>query len=293
MHTTVMIRKESVRIALATCDELPELHWDEQPLRDALARRGVEAVPSVWSDRAVDWAAFDACVIRNTWDYTGRLHEFLRWADALPVPLYNPARILRWNAHKGYLGELDARGVPVVPTEYARAGAAVDLAALAKSRGWDEVVVKPCISAGARDTFRVRAHEGQAALESLRDRDRMVQPYQPAVEGEGEHSLIFVDGQLGHAIRKNPQLAGNFGEGGEPRVTPAPDELAAARLVLDAVGEPLLYARVDLVRGSDGVPRLMELEAFEPRLFLGVCPETGDRLAEAIVMRAQRPATTG
>jgi glutathione synthase/RimK-type ligase-like ATP-grasp enzyme len=280
-----MVRNESVRIALATYEELPELHWDEQPLKDALARRGVEAVPSVWSDPAVQWERFDLCVIRNTWDYTWRREEFLRWAESLPVPLHNPVAVLRWNAHKAYLAELAQKGVPVVPTEIVRAGERIDLIALAKARGWDELVVKPCVSAGARDTFRARGPDAQAALDGMRDRDCLVQPYQPAVEGEGEHSLIFVDGRFGHAIRKNPQLAGTFGEGSEPRVEPAADELAVAGKVLDAVGEPLLYARVDLVRSSDGAPRLMELEAFEPRLFLGVCPETGDQLADAILQR--------
>lgn len=276
-----------MRIALATCMTLPRLHDGEQPLLDALARRGADAVPSVWDDPAVDWARFDACVIRNTWDYTHRFDEFLRWADALPVPLFNPARVLRWNAHKSYLVELAARGVRVVPTELVRAGAPLDLARLGAARGWDEVVVKPCVSAGARDTLRLRARDGQSAVEPLRDRDLLVQPYQPVVEGEGERSLIFVDGKLGHAIRKHPQLAGRPGEGGEPRVTPTDDELAAACSVLDAAGEPLLYARVDLVRGTDGAPLLMELEALEPRLFFEAHPPTAEQLADAIVQAAQ------
>jgi glutathione synthase/RimK-type ligase-like ATP-grasp enzyme len=275
-----------MRIALATYAELPQLHWDDHPLVDALARRSVEAVPAVWDDPTIDWAAFDACVIRNTWDYTWRLDEFLGWADRLPTKLFNPPAILRWNAHKAYLAELAARGVCVVPTEIVRAGAPLDLAQLGAARGWREVVVKPCVSAGARDTVRVLAAGGQAAVEPLRDRDLLVQPYQPVVEAEGEHSLIFIDGELGHAIRKNPQLtAAGPGEGAEPLVTPAADELATARSVLDAVGQPLLYARVDLVRSSEGLPQLMELEAFEPRLFLGVHLPTADQLADAILRR--------
>jgi hypothetical protein len=44
----------------------------------------------------------------------------------------------------------------------------------------------------------------------------------------------------------------------------------------------LLYARVDLVRGLDGRPALIELELIEPDLFFREMPEAAGRLANAI-----------
>ena len=45
-----------MRIALATCDWLPELDPDDAPLRDVL---GEEAEPVIRSDPNVDWSAYD------------------------------------------------------------------------------------------------------------------------------------------------------------------------------------------------------------------------------------------
>ena len=292
-----------LRIALATSSTLPRLFEDDHLLVAALERLGCAVTPSVWDDPAIDFQRFDAVVIRSTWDYTDRRDAFVGWAErvARVSRLFNPASIVRWNSHKGYLKELEARGIAIVPTEIVRAGTPLDLPALAARRGWDELVVKPCISAGARDTVRVGPSSGAAAVEQVRARgDVMVQPYQPAVEAEGEHALVFFDGELSHALRKPPQLVVSPPAiAGTPRasretkaaqeesqlVERAPDDMiAAARRVLAAV-EPLLYARVDLVRSQSGQPQLMELEVIEPRLFFPADPPSADRFARAICAR--------
>ena len=280
-----------MRLALVTYAVLPQLHEDDQLLVAPLARRGVEVVPAVWDDPAVDWARFDACVIRSTWDYTFKPAAFNAWTERVETvtQVWNPPAILRWNGHKGYLRELADRGAHVVPTAWIADGEPIGLRALAETRGWDEVVVKPCVSGGARDTVRVHAREGQNAVDALRtigDRrhagDFMVQPYEPAVEREGEHSLIFLDGEYSHAIRKHPQLVPGAHIGGEPLYTPDEDELAAASKILALVGARLLYARVDLVRDQSGGTMLMELEALEPRLYFATHPPAAERFADAI-----------
>ena len=64
--------------------------------------------------------------------------------------------------------------------------------------------------------------------------------------------------------------------------TPEADELEAAARILAAVGEPLLYARIDLARGLDGRPALIELELIEPDLYLGYDPAAGAAFAAAV-----------
>jgi glutathione synthase/RimK-type ligase-like ATP-grasp enzyme len=281
-----------MRLALVTSRLHPQLIAEDRVLLDVFQKLGVAAEPVVW-DSEVDWRAFGAALVRTPWDYTWRREEFLDWAERAgqATRLFNSARIARWSSHKGYLVELAARGVPVVPTAIVRSDEKLELAALARERGWDEVVVKPCVSAGARDTIRVPAATGQAAAETIRGRgDVMVQPYQRMVEGEGEHSLIFFDGEFSHAARKQPMLAQTSAPDAPGSLEPTPttvaaDELETARQVLARAPEPLLYARVDLVRDETGQPRLMELEALEPRLYFHLHPPAAERLARKLLHR--------
>ncbi len=237
------------------------------------------AVSLPW-DSETDWDAFDLVVVRSTWDYTERLPEFLAWADAVPR-LANAASVIRWNTDKRYLGELATAGVPVVPTTYV-------------TGDWHppagEYVVKPTVSAGARDTVRYRpGQEAEARSHAARllaaGNGVMVQPYVRAVEQHGETSLLFVDGVFSHAARKEAVLAGAQALGpGETEVVArraTPREQAVAAQVLAAAPGPLLYARVDLLPGPDG-PQLLELELAEPFFFLGTDPGAADRFAAGI-----------
>jgi glutathione synthase/RimK-type ligase-like ATP-grasp enzyme len=181
--------------------------------------------------------------------------------------------------------------VRVVPTAHVDAGASVDVAELARSHGWREIVVKPAVSGGAHATTRVEEARGaQAHLEAILAKgDAMVQPYLPSVEARGEIAMVFFDGELSHAVRKHAQLDGTgVRDGGEPRVEPSRDDVRFAQSVLEAVpfAGPLLYARVDVVRDDDGAPCVMELEVVEPSLFLAQ-GNAAARFAEAIARRVR------
>jgi glutathione synthase/RimK-type ligase-like ATP-grasp enzyme len=275
------------RVALATCAEFAELFEDDFGLRDALVARGVEVVPAVWDDPARDWASFDLVVVRSTWDYFERRSEYVAWANGVPR-LANPARVVEWNTDKTYLRDLVAAGVPVVPTAWVTGQAS--LREVCAEHGWDDVVVKPAVSAGARNTLHRNASdaEAQALLDAIvAEGTAMVQPYLDSVEGYGERSLLFCEGTFTHAIRRNPALSTEGFERYDARLVDATDaELAVARAVLAEVGEPLLYARVDVVPGPDGAPLLIELEVTEPQLFLRFAPAAAELLADAAVARA-------
>jgi len=51
--------------------------------------------------------------------------------------------------------------------------------------------------------------------------------------------------------------------------------------IADRFGTPL-YARVDLVTDPAGAPRLLELEAIEPELYLLTSAGSSERLAAAV-----------
>ncbi len=279
-------------VALITYSELPGLSEDEQLLVDALAGMGVTAGPAVWDDPAVDWAGIGVCVIRSTWDYHHRLEEFMTWAErvASVSRLWNSAEVVRWNTRKTYLRELAERGISIVPTVWLERGSQADLEGLMAEYGWQSVVVKPVVSASAYATVLVTPEslsEGQAHLDKLlAERDIMVQPFISSVETSGERSLMFIDGQFTHAVRRTFPL-GPIQDGSEKSrlVEATRTEIGFAASVLHAAGHPTLYARVDVVRDEAGALCLMELELVEPSLFLQLAPEAVDKLAGAIAHR--------
>jgi glutathione synthase/RimK-type ligase-like ATP-grasp enzyme len=277
-----------LRVGLATSSAVPELWEDDHPLLPALDACGVDAVPAVWDDPSVDWDAFDLVVIRSTWDYVPRREQFLAWARSVPR-LANPAEVVDWNTDKCYLGELAAAGVPVVPTSWVAPGEAFTPPA-------GEHVVKPTVSAGARDTARYAAGEDSTPhVERLLadGRSVMVQPYVAAVDTAGETALVHVDGVLSHAARKAPVLVPGLDDPDLVEITArapsaAERRVAAAALAALPFAAPLLYARVDVVPGPDG-PVVIELELTEPCLFLDTAPGAAERLADAVAARV-RPA---
>jgi hypothetical protein len=288
--------RERSRVALVTCDGLPDLSDDDHPLRDALRGRGVDVDAARWDDPAVDWASYDLAVLRSPWDYTARRDEFVEWARRVPR-LANPADIVEWNTDKRYLSELSAAGIPVTPTDYVEPGASWVPAP-------GEWVVKPAVSASGRDTGRyslpadLEAARALVTRLSAAGRTVMIQPYLAAVDTDGETSVLCLPDASGeltysHAIRKGPLLtgtgerAGGYRQGITARI---PDEaqLDVARRVLKVIpggARRLLYARVDLIPGPGGAPMLLELELTEPSLFLRHAEGSADRLADAIVAR--------
>ncbi len=282
-------------VALVTCAALAGLAPDDRPLLAALRARGLRTEPVVWEDRYHDWSRTRVAVIRSAWDYAFRRAEFLAWAEraSAATAFWNPLSVVRWNTHKAYLLDLQARGVPTVPTRLVRAGTPLALAELLAAQGWTEAVVKPAVAQSGRYATRTSvADTGRAqamADRMLPHEDVLIQPFVPAIGEEGELSVIFVDGELTHAVRKRA-AAGDFrvhdDHGGSvTRDTPSPEEEAVARRAMQAAESPLLYGRVDLVRGPGGAPLVMELELVEPELFIRFSDAAVSRLADAIVAR--------
>lgn len=275
-------------VALVTSSKFPELSSDDQLMLAALFKRGLSAAPAVWDNPKVDWANFKLCVLRSTWDYHLRLDEFLAWAERVDglTSLWNPVKTVRWNTHKSYLRDLEARGVPIVPTVWLEASEQGDLASLMAAKGWQRVVIKPVVSASAHETIlvsRAELREGQAHIARLLPTTGlMIQPFMASVVDYGERSLMFVDGELTHAVRRPAVLRGIATKHANPMVTPADNEIALAWQVLRAARQEYLYARVDIVRDDANLPRLMELELVEPSLFFAQAPEAAERLANAI-----------
>ncbi len=259
---------------------------DHAPLAAALSAAGVDATWVAWDDPAADWDTPVPTIVRSTWNYALDREAFLTWAAraARGAPLWNPQDVLAANTHKGYLLELEASGVPVVPTARIERGEPPRIA----GRGWPRVVIKPAVGAGSLGVraFDANDPDAEAHAAMLGDRgDVLVQPFLDSVHDHGERSLVWIDGELTHAVRKAPRFAGDA-----ERVTgPFPvgdDERAVALAALEPWMDRILYGRVDLARLAGGAPVLMELELTEPSLFLAFAPDAADRYVRGLLRRS-------
>jgi hypothetical protein len=291
------------RVAIATCAPLPDGWPDDRLLAAALRASGAEVRFGVWDDPGFDWSGFESVLIRSTWDYTLDRERFLAWTWSLEGRVENPPPIVEWNSDKHYLADLAAAGIATVPTVYVKPGGAEPELA-------GEVVVKPAVSAGARDTGRFSpAAHGQARglLERLHREGRtaMVQPYLPSVEDGGETAIVFIAGSESHALRKSVVLGPDeeapladhelraaeamFHEELVAPATAADAERELAVAVVEALrkrfGAAPLYARVDMLAAAGGEPMLLELEAVEPSLYFEQAPGSAERFAQALLRR--------
>ncbi len=282
----------AMRVAFATCSALPDGSPDDHAAAEQLA-----ADQLAWDDPSVDWDAYDRVILRSPWDYALRVEEFVAWCRRVGSKrLRNNAETVAFNADKRYLSALSC---PTVPTVFLAPGDPLP-------RWEGELVVKPNISAGARNTGRFGAEsapDARALVERIHASGRvaLVQPYLRSVDERGETALVFIDGELSHELHKRAVLAPDevapTTEGPLAVATAMLDEdLVVARTahenerklarqivaeVAGRFGTPL-YARVDLVH-EDGHPMLLELELIEPRLYFEQASGAAERFAAAVL----------
>lgn len=241
-----------------------------------------------WDDTTVDWAGFDAVVIGSTWDYCDRYDEFLTSLKAINklTPVYNTPELVAWNSHKSYLKALERRGVSVIPTIW--------LDEPKEEVNWNEMfeifdtvklVVKRQVGANAEGQFILK--KGQET--PLLTHPMMVQPFLNTIAKEGEYSLVFIDGQLSHALIKRPKLGdyriqASYG-GTEEAVELDVADIDTARSALSALDSMPLYARVDMLRNPAGGLLLMELELIEPFLYPLQSSNLGNLIYKALEQR--------
>ena len=292
----------SPRIAFVTSRELPHPDVDERLLLPLVPGGALVA----WEDDAVDWASYDAVVLRSTWNYTDHLDDFLAWAERVHsvTRLVNPLSVIRWNTDKRYLAELERAGFAVVPTVYVARGQAAPEGALA-----GHIVVKPTVGAGSKGATLIR-DDADAALRHVAalhaaGKVAMVQPYLDKVDTLGETALVYVGGEFSHAARKAPILSRalewSTGLYADEEIVSA-TATAAERSLADAIvaalpglvegGGDVAYARVDLLPTASG-PVVLELELTEPSLFLSVDDAAPSRAAAAFVAHVAGGGFTG
>lgn len=91
----------------------------------------------------------------------------------------------------------------VIPSAIIENGAPARLAPFFQQFNTEQLIIKPCISAGAKETFTVtpvNMQEVQQRLSGLLEKEAfIVQPFVKEIETEGEWSFIFFNGSLATA----------------------------------------------------------------------------------------------
>lgn len=292
-----------MHLALVTCASKAQYAADTVEDEDVLLERelrarGHQVSVVVWSDETVTWSQYDAVVLKSPWDYFDRVAEFYQWLNRLEnegIPLLNPVATVRWNADKRYLLEMQEAGVSIVPTRWLARGTLFQPAALFAELQTEQLIVKPAVSGGAKNTFSLtlaQATEQAAHITALlAEEDFLAQPFLPEIQTGGEWSLIYLGGRFSHCVLKLPK-SGDFRVqhylGGSIAPTPPPAAVQqAADAIMQRFAAGCLYARVDGVV-VNGEFLLMELELIEPFLYLDSAPGSWARYEQALVELAAK-----
>lgn len=259
-------------------------------LSPVFANHGATLIVLGWEDEAINWAAFDAVLIGSTWDYQDNLEAFLTRLSAIEAAtnLFNSRDTVIWNSRKTYLRDLAANGVATVPTLWLDEADEAAIAQAFDTLGTDDLIIKRQIGANAEGQYRLRCGDPLPVMPE----PMMVQPFLPAIQSEGEMSLIFIGGAFSHALIKSPaagdyRIQSSYG-GSNRNHLPSAAEKASAAAILGSLDELPLYARVDMVRDENGQLLLMELELIEPFLYPLQADGLGERFYDAIASRLSK-----
>lgn len=291
-----------MKIAILTCAKYPNLTPHEVPLIDALFKHQIQFQPLVWNEIQQIDEQFDLYLFRNTWDYFQNLDgfkNFLRLFENQPWQLINPMPSILWNMHKSYLSDLQTEGIPVVPSVFMNDIMPIEIEIRAEQLGWDEVILKPCVSANSHLTIRIQTGDiGQSpeVKKLIEFGDFVMQPYLPRIETEGELSLIFWNNdfeiEYSHGVVKRPQSGDyrvQFDFGGKYQQIEQipPQALKVAQSALRIASNDWVYARVDLLNWQTDQPLVGEIEMIEPDLYFHLFPEKVDRFISLLNPRIQ------
>lgn len=270
---------------------------EDELLREALIRTGLKVTRRSWDDPDFDWSTKRYALFRSTWDYFYRFEEFSKWLKHVSkcCKLLNSESLVRWNMDKHYLLDLKQQGIRVVETEFIEPGTKATLSEIHDRLGWQDTVLKPCVSGTARHTYRLGpenldAHE--SIFQSLIQKEAlMLSPFQNSIVSDGELSLVLVEGRYSHTVLKRAKpgeyrVQNDFGGTAVPH-SPTAETIQFAEQVVKACQELPIYARVDIFTDNDGRTALLELELIEPELWFRHFPHAADTLAVAIYNRIQ------
>ncbi|MFD2568299.1 ATP-grasp domain-containing protein [Pseudotenacibaculum haliotis] len=279
-------------------DQLAQnVYVEDGLLQEALLKLGLKAERKSWSDPLFDWSSTRYIVFRSTWDYVYRFEEFFNWIEKVSklTTLLNSESLIRWNINKHYMLDLQKKGVHICETYFIEAGTQTSLQELHQLHKLNDVVLKPCVSGGARHTYKIKADEleqYESIFQELISKEAMMlQPFQQNIVTKGEVSMMVINGKFTHAVLKIAQkgdfrVQDDFG-GTVQQYHPTVEEINYAEKVVKSCSEMPIYARVDVFLDNQNQMALAELELIEPEMWFRDHPEAAQLLALGIKERIE------
>ena len=281
-----------MKIALLTCQRLPNLTPADQLLIPEMAKHNIIGEVVIWDDPKVIWTDFDYLIFRNTWDYYEKESQFNLWLATikeLGITTLNPIAIIEQNKHKFYLRDLQERGITIIPTIFIEKTTQLNLSQIIPST-WKKAVIKPAFSAGSYLTTVFEIAELETINSKYKsiaaEKELLLQEFKPEIATEGETSFIFFNKKFSHAINKKPKsgdfrIQVQFG-GIYTSVCPSDEVMQQAQTIVDTLPNTLLYTRVDGIIINNQI-QLMELECIEPDLYFNYSVGSIERFVNAIL----------
>ena len=265
---------------------------EDDKLLNFLREKGLNIEKVIWNDPSINWEDYGLAILKSPWDYFDLIEDFYKWLNHLEdkkVSLLNPIDVVKWNANKLYLQEIEAAGLKITPSIFIHKQENVNLSQFFEKFKVDKLIVKPCVSGGAKNTFKVTTDNvvevNQILNQLLQEEDFIIQPFLPEILENGEWSFIFLNGVYSHSLVKQAK-PGDFrvqpAHGGSVHPqNPNAELIATAQQYVNQFAKKCLYARVDgtFVNGDF---LLMELELIEPFLFLNTDPQNYERYYKAL-----------
>ncbi len=266
---------------------------EDRMVAEALEAKGLKVWRTNWDNPTFNWSDTRYVLFRTTWDYFHRITEFFSWFNkaSKQTTMINSSELIQWNIDKFYLQELHQKGIDIPPTRFIAKGDPRTLADWVNASGWQELILKPAISGGARHTYRFMADEVANHENTFRsliaDESMLLQQFQNQIMHKGEVAFMVFGGKYTHAILKKGKkgdfrVQDDFGGTVHPYV-PSSREIAFAERVVAACSPQPLYARVDVMWNNQDNPCLSELELIEPELWFREHPPAAHVLADAVI----------
>ncbi|MEQ6120270.1 hypothetical protein [Reichenbachiella sp. MALMAid0571] len=266
---------------------------EDQLVADALTTKGLRVWRTNWDNPDFDWSTTRYILFRTTWDYFNRFDEFKVWLESVSkkTKLINSENIIKWNIDKFYLEDLSKKGIRIPPTVFIKPKDKRTLSELITSTGWQEVILKPAISGGARHTYRMKANETdqyESIYQKLiKSESMLLQEFQHQIIKKGEVAFMVFGGKYSHSILKKGKegdfrVQDDFG-GTVHDYEANPEEIAFAEKVVAACTFQPVYARVDVLWDNNDQPCLSELELIEPELWFRNHRPAAKSMANALV----------
>ena len=265
---------------------------EDNILLKELEKCNLKVIKKDWSDNKFDWKQTRYAIFRSTWDYFDKFDTFIKWFEKTKreTLFINPKEIILWNINKTYLQELSKKGINIAKTIFVEEKQKITLKDLFKKSQFNEAIIKPSVSGSARDTFKI-TKKNHKKFESnfqklIKKESFLFQEFLKDIQIFGEISIILIDGEYTHAVRKIAKK-GDFrvqdDHGGTVEVyNPVKEEIEFAKLCVSKCPSQPIYARVDLIYDNKKNISLGELELIEPELWFRNNAKSAKLLAKKI-----------